>query len=250
MEKLNNFEKSVNDLIRNGYGIFDTNLTKIDFQRCMNPMKILTGLNPGLKYCTDPENIEPDRGLFYRNKEEGKDNKWCFHYRESLATELRKKLGEGEWSNELICYLNNSRFVFEKILNLSIEIVKAVDKKIPRFGLYNLYTDPRSRSMNLLRNVQYDAPEEDLNVAGEHFDRSLITLCGYENHPGLYIEENGKKIPYLYQEGKVLVFWGRKAASLTNGRLKKVKHGVDVFEKDIQRDAIPFFGHTYRPEIL
>ncbi len=249
MKKLNDFEKAVNDLIRNGYSEFDINLTKEDFERCMEPMKAITSKNPGLNYCTDPEAEEHDRGIFYRTSKKGKDDKWCFHGYPTIEAELNKKLGEGEWPNELVCLLNNSKKVYSAFQEKSQEIVKAIDEIMPEFGLYKLYLDPMSQALQVSRFVAYDKAKKKFTVAGKHFDQSFITLSGYQSHSGLYlIDKQGNKINLEYHEGKVWVFFGRKAPFLTAGKLTASEHGVDVFEKDIQRDAVPFFGHIYIPK--
>ncbi len=245
------FEKSIKDLIEKGYAEFNINLTKEDFIRCMEPMKQITAKNHGLTYCTDPEAEEHDRGLFYRSKNQGKDDKWCFHHYENIENEFHKKFGEGVWNNDLLILLNNSKKVHREFQKKSSEIVKAIDSLMPEFGLYDLYINPMSQAFQVARFVAYDEAKERFTVAGRHFDQSFITLQGYQSHSGLYlIDQQGKKIKLEYHEGKVWVFFGRKAPLLTGGKLTASEHGVNVFEKGIQRDAVPFFGHTYRPEIL
>jgi hypothetical protein len=248
-EQTKDFKKKVIELILYGYAEFDIDLSKDDFIRCMEPMKQITATNPGLKFCTDPDSKEHDRALFYRSKNQGKDDKWCFHGYPNIEAELNKKLGEGEWPNELVCLLNNSKKVYNAFQAKSSEIVKAIDSLMPEFGLYNLYMEPRSQAIQVARFAAYDEAKEKFTVAGRHFDQSFITLSGYQSHSGLYlIDQSGNIINLEYHEGKVWVFFGRKAPILTAGKLTASEHGVDVFEKDIQRDAVPFFGHIYIPK--
>lgn len=244
MKQLNEFEKSVNELILYGYAEFSINLRKEDFIRCLNPMKAITSKNPGLKYCTDPEAEEHDRGIFYRTSKKGKDDKWCYHPYENIENEFQKKFGEGIWDNDLLILLNNSKKIHKEFQTKSGEIVKAIDSLMPEFGLYDLYIEPRSQAIQVARFVAYDEAKERFTVAGRHTDQSFITLQGYQSHSGLYlVDQSGNIINLEYHEGKVWVFFGRKAPLLTNGKLNASEHGVDVFEKDIQRDAVPFFGH-------
>lgn len=243
------FKRKVIELILYGYAEFDIDLSKDDFVRCMEPMKAITSRNPGLTYCTDPEAEEHDRALFKRSSKHGKDNKHCWHYYREVEQELTKKIGEGEWPNELVCLVNNSKKLYNALQAKSMEIIKQIDEIMPEFELYDLYMDPKSQALQVMRGVQYRKPEKSFTVAGSHFDQSCITLQGYQSHSGLYlIDKQGNRINLEYHEGKVWAFFGKKAPILTAGKLPASEHGVDVFEKDIQRDAVPFFGHIYIPK--
>lgn len=249
MKRKTNFEESLDSLITDGFGLFEISLDKNVFEEQLSSIKNIISQDPGLKYCSDPNAEEFDRGIFRRNKNEGKDNKWCAHYRPTLIRELGHELWNHEFE-EFSKYQQISNIIFNTARDLLSEIVKSVDEKMPQYGLFDLYNQTNHLDLNCQRSIIYDAPDEDLKVANDHFDRNFVTGAMYESHPGLFlIKKDGSIHKHVYQENLVLVFWGRKADALTNGLLPKVRHGVDVFKKGTQRDSSVFFGHTKYPYI-
>lgn len=244
---------AIEQLIEESYTIVDTRIQKKDFEKFMTLMKdlIAEADSEEGKYCPDATSVEPDRGLFLRgsSKEQGKrDDKWCFHYRPSLFSEIEKKFGQQIYDQDLlseVCSVGHNLYC--QLREHTDAMMRELDRILPEYGILSQYQHPWSEDLHSLRAIAYKRPKADQNVAGYHYDRNFITASGYESHPGLNLVINGAKIPYDYKEGKVLLFLGDKAEKLTDGKLKGMVHGVDVLEKGTQRDAIVFFGHTLRP---
>ncbi len=248
------FKKLVTDLINNGHAQFDIDLTKEDFEVCMAAqVEVFKEMAKNYTFCTDSyktDEREWDRGFFRRRRNQKKDDKDCGHFRMSTQIELEIKLGRSIEKDEALGkYLASARKIYLALHDLAVKILKEADDQIPGFRLLDQFLDPEAADLHVLRTIGYLLSKKDRPVADFHYDRDLITLAAYESHKGLHIEEGNRLKPYAHEAGKVLVFWSEKAEVLTKGKLKARVHGVDVFQKDIQRDAIVFFGHTKNPTI-
>ncbi len=252
------FSKAMDRLMTKGYGQFDIDLKTSDFEECMRLQKKVFKFIRKNKLqdilCTDShrEKDDTDRGFFERREElGGKDNKDCGHYRNSLRVEIEFRLGRSLKKDEVINqYLVCAKKIYTSLHKLAVRIVTEVDNRIPQFGILEMFLDPEVSDLNVLRTIGYLMSKKDKNVADFHYDRNFMTIAAYESHTGLYIQDGEKLVPYVHKEGKVLVFFSQKAEELTNGILKARVHGVSVFKKGIQRDAVVMFTHTLIPFIM
>lgn len=250
---MKNFEDSIERLIEEGSSPFNfSKLNTIDYEHLMVLSKKISNTNPGFKYCTDygvvPDK-KTDRGIFRRERDDltGQDAKWLYQYRPSLKRELQNKLLDPEtFTPELNDWLKKAKQVYTALHEFSKEIVKGVDHLLPEFKIYERYTDVESNDLHMLRSIAYDESTDIAPVADIHCDYSFITLAPYQSYPGLQLKKrNGNMVEYKPKEGEIMVFWGRKAPTVSNGKLIKVEHMVNVPETGIQRDATVFFGHLW-----
>lgn len=249
---MNTLRDSTSKLIVDGFSPFAFDqLRKEDHEELMMLSKRITSQNPGFIYCTDyglvPDN-KTDRGITRREPLNGQDGKWLTQYRPSLRRELCTKLGTNTLPPEIEEWLQKAKYIYTTLLNFSKEIIKDVDQQIPEYNIYKQYTDVEAEDLHMLRSVQYDPSVKRRPVADKHCDYSLITLAGYQSYPGLWLRTKEKKrIDYLPKENEIMVFWGRKAPTISQGLLRKVEHGAHVPKTQVQRDAGIFFGHADVP---
>jgi hypothetical protein len=254
---MNNFNDSVELLVEEGIASFEfKRLSPYDYEQLMILSKKVSAQNPGFLYCTDhgivPDN-KTDRGIFRRerNEETKQDAKWLYQYRPSLRRELLAKLGNPKFlPNELEEWLQKAKQVHTTLHEFSKEIILGVNHLIPEHNLYKRYIDIESEDLHMSRNVAYDKSNGFVEVAEDHCDFSFITLAANQSYPGLWAEDkHGNMVERKPEEGKIFVFWGRKAPTASKGILRKIKHRVSVPKIGVQRDANIFFGHLFDAEM-
>lgn len=256
--KEESFLKSMESLMTKGHGEFDIDLKNEDFENLLSSQaevyKFIRDNNLQDTYCIDSNSREADdtdRGFLERREENGgKDNKDCVHYRLTTRAELEYKLRREITIEDLVDkYLVIARKVYSSLYKLATEIITEVDRRIPQFNILKEFLNPEATDLNTLRTIKYLMSKIDKLVAAFHYDRNFMTMAAYESHQGLYIEENNKLVPYVHKEGKVLVFFSQKAEEFTNGTLKAIVHGVNVFKEGIERLAVILFTHILHPFI-
>lgn len=193
---------------------------------------------------------KPDLGLIVREGEDGKDVKTFFHYqprieryilmkrplRTSTPEEKALLFSCSELHNrcrKLVCHLADEldATLFSGV-SFSQEIHEAVER-------------PIRYSHQTLRLLHYPAQEEGRR-AGEHQDRSLITIHLGDVGGHLYtVPEKGsdKRRVISPEDGHALFFFGKKAEFLTAERISALWHG-SCAEAGQEREAAVFFAHS------
>lgn len=115
------------------------------------------------------------------------------------------------------------------------EFAKALDIVLPEYEFFERLSTYEASMQSVFRALQYDHCRVELEETAEsHEDQSLFTLAFYETHKGLYL----KTLKNLYQpeEGRALIFGGKKVQLITGGketfvekdgfRLPKIEGGI------------------------
>lgn len=188
---------------------------------------------------------DPDDGYVSRDgrlRDDGvyDDRKQIFHYRPRLIKELRARairdqpLPDAKYNQWLL--LHCSRLYFECIATLSL-YARAMDTACPGFSFYDLASARRTNGIHALRLLAYD--EESARGKG-HIDKSFLTIHIAESHPGLRMGDE-RACP-----GEALLFFGKKAETLTSSQVKALGHEV-TDERPVgdtsSRWSMVFFGH-------
>lgn len=250
LEGLANPAQCVNDLLERGYGLTNFIIPNL-VERVFSGWTKFAGEDQVYKNCwtADKNNPDPDEGYIRRSGEQKGggvyDHKEFFHYRPTLRTKFKvlgvDYQGYYDW---LIDLDDLFRCCCE-----SLELIGAVlDDRLPGYDFVSRISRAYLADQPVLRLLHYcEAQAANQEIAKFHADRSLLTIHVAETHPGLMLQPNSERIPYLPEEGKALVFPGRKAEALTEGKLRALNHGVVVpNDEDVlgqQRQSIVFFGH-------
>lgn len=201
----------------------------------------------------DPAQGEPDLGYLPRRGKANHDTpgatydrKHLFHYRPDLLDELTRRgipfRSELPWikaCGELFkaCQGALNQFIDEQI-----------SPRFPQTPFRSLTEGadrPGAEGRNILRLIVYfPAPSAvpGTLIAKPHQDRSAFTLHVDENEPGLH---TGKTL-WQTSQSQALIFPGKKAWSLTQGKLAPLTHHVEVTSSTSakRRTAIVYFAHT------
>lgn len=181
---------------------------------------------------------EPDLGYIRKDPEKdlkSKDRKAYFHWNPYLPMELAKRGVDFSAHNE---WFANCRALF----NYANECMQGITEEFRQF-VPEMTAFGEAQPLSKLRLLYYDPAPGDTTVAHPHFDRSTLTLHIAESRPGLLLAEEGKHVDL--EENQALVFPGRKAESMTRGRLKAMWHKAVETEDLASRWAVVLFYHLH-----
>lgn len=179
--------------------------------------------------------VDPDDGLLKRradiknpgafDKNRKPDNKNVFmNRRQTRAWLAQNGVGTGRrwkafWEAQ------------DKLWTIGWDIALGVGREIDRQtdwkfgieeGLLKTVGETKLRSQMYLGGRE-DDPD---TIAGDHTDRSCITVHLCEDHPGLVIMPGGERIHIPASPGRVIVFAGSQMTKMTNGAIKALLHGA------------------------
>jgi hypothetical protein len=181
------------------------------------------------------ESRDPDDGLIERRREEGKDEKFFFHYRPHLKKNL---IGKNVDIRRYDYFLEQCQLIFSFCSEAAERVINDLNQAFPKYLLSERIKSRDESTRHVLRFLRYK-PGTDIK-AGRHCDQSFITLAPAESDPGLYLNE--EKEFYKAEEGTCLLFLGEKAEILTSKELMAVPHHVEM-NPDEWRWSVVFFTH-------
>lgn len=176
---------------------------------------------------------EPDLGLIYRSRQEGKDHKFFFHLAHDI--ELYLRAGQSELYHSYQQQLQSIWQLYKYLNLLSFELAGTVDDIEPGLfpgGLLNniLWCNMVSQpyAVPTLRGLFYPVAA-DQTGAKVHVDRNVFSIhLGDQGGSLIALDEKGEKKNITPPAGTAAVFFGAKAAVLTAGRIRPLAHGSDM----------------------
>jgi 2-oxoglutarate-Fe(II)-dependent oxygenase superfamily protein len=179
-----------------------------------------------------------DDGLIRRSKDYLYDNKWFFHYRPSLKSNLIARGMDVSAHESLFRFCG---MLYDVCRSLAHTFASAFDQALPGYDIAKRHADV-SDELDVLRILRYDR-----NVGGEigkpHTDRDGFTFHIAETRPGLRIGDTRES--YAAEKNHILVFPGQKFERVTAGRIRALPHDiVDNPAPDAEsRWSVVFFAH-------
>lgn len=256
--------RAVEEFFNRGWGVMPVSGDgQITAQRLMNEFSwsIIDRLSRKKKdqwefHFPDPtrpeETKKPDHGLCWRNRTDDRykdptgDDKYFFHWRawdsqeRKIPNLLRSRGIEVEKFSHFFHLCNRvSRFA----LRLALDFAGQFDGEYST-NLKGALLAPEAMEMHTLRLLCYDQKSIGQALANPHEDFSALTLCLYEDLPGLCLGH--EKQPWIFQKGLVPVFGGRKIPAATDGLFHPLPHGVEAVQPG-RRLAAVFFAHANLP---
>lgn len=181
---------------------------------------------------------DPDDGYIHR---QGGlyDYKSFFHYRPHLADHLALRkvdyIRYREWLSQCFTLYYLSLWSIRKF-------VTELNEEIPDFGVLDRFISPRAVPQHVMRLLYYEKKIGNGIIAKPHTDYGFLTLHVAESCTGLCIGPN--MLPYIPEEGKALIFPGKKAQAFTQNKLQALEHCVKKNGNTSQnRWSIVFFSH-------
>lgn len=242
------------DLITNGYAVFQMPALRLHINDVFQMFKQLFGEDDAFKekwkFFFPELSKKPDHGLI-PPKGDGFDAKWFLHFRKGLPSMLLDRLNQSEYER-YESMLEQIAAVKDLLHAKTTFILKEVDATLKTTLAQQVATTNEELHVIRLLNYLYQAgtaASENTHMAQGHIDQSAITLQWYQSHPGLVlVDYHGNKVPYNYEPGKVICFWGDKVERATDEKLKAVKHWVDARAQE-DRQAGIYFVHTAHPSV-
>ena len=112
-------------------------------------------------------------------------------------------------------------------LLLGLEMAEKLDERMPNYGfLERMFAGEHGAMTRLLR---YMCDGESPGIAQRHRDRDFLTIHVRSDRKGLWLADKNDVIVPDAQETRtnsVLMFFGRKAWEMTEGKIKGIVHGV------------------------
>lgn len=185
----------------------------------------------------------------YVAREGGKhDNKDFFHYRPHIYALLDHSGVDYTQHYDWLCKLDLLWYYcythFECVM---VEL----HARMPEYNLLQRFRSPIARSRHVVRLLSYNNDLQPGKLLGKaHVDRNFGTFQVFETHPALSLELEGQQISYQPKPGQILVFTGGKAEIVTDGKLKGIKHVIEVpanfvAKQGEARQSIVFFAHVH-----
>ena len=194
-------------------------------------------------------------------KGEGYDPKHTFQWRTQLKHMLFDlQPGELEARESLLSREEFARYedwfaylgdIFKTMKRVMLEMCQEIDRQVPGINLYNQLRKPELIQNHVIRLLEYvyDPSRKGEALASKHTDQGAMTFQWYESDPGLVvIDKEGTDVPYDYEPGKVVAFFGKKIVPATNGLLLPTEHYVNSNAQTNRNSGI-FFMHTDHPSI-
>lgn len=247
-------ETLTESLVNNGYAIFDLPFILHRPASIMNGFKQLLAEDEQVKekwkFFLPEVTKKPDHGLI-PPKGAQYDQKWFLMYRQSLPEMLKERFSN-EYLIKYLVFFLELQMVQEYLLNCAYEIAQAIDQKMPGYAVFDQLKNPSLNETHVTRLVEYiykpDTPISE-PMASLHTDQSFLTMQWFQSHPGLILRDyHGNEIKYEYSQGRVIIFFGKKAIPVFSSLLKPVEHWVDSRALENRYSGILFI-HTAHPSI-
>lgn len=188
----------------------------------------------------------PGKGLDISGRPEA-EHKDYFHFnfllRERFFAEMQGKF-DSETSKGILPFLNSLQSLYVECRELSWAIYRAIKSVGIPISIPPNHSVKGSASpdLGILRVLRY-YPTDAECLAEPHTDASCLTICLYEDAPGLECCVRGVWTPIEYQSGGVVVMPADKLQLVTGGVLAAGELRNDNTRKIISGGVIPAMPH-------
>jgi len=187
----------------------------------------------------DPDDgyIEREGEMNHDANERPYDRKHFFHYRPELL-ELLSDAGVDIALHTM--WLQTCGKIHQICLNTVAAFVDMLDQEYPECDFKKRFD--KASCQHTLRLLYYQRPRTPKGVIGkEHYDRCFLTLHIADSEPGLQI--GASKELFKTEEGRGLLFPGKKAEKISWGNISALQHQI-MGEEERNRWAVLFFSHA------